>query len=478
MTTRPFDTLRQAQGAKVGMRPRWVALLAISLGVLIQPLNSTMLVVALPRIGAALGVDAALSAWLITAYLLATVIAQPTLGKLGDRLGHRRMFLAGEVVSGLGALAASAAGDFPSLVLFRVVQAVAGAALVPSGVALLRDLYGPHERGRALGIYSAALGLTAAAGPVLGGYLLGFGDWPVLFYVSVPVIALSIALMLYAVPQRPAQDAPRHRFDVWGAVTAGAALLGFLLALSLGPRAGWTSAVVVVSGVAAVVFGILFFAQERRHPEPVVNLRFFRNPAFASAVASIFFQNMVMYSTLILIPLFLQNVQKRPASDTGVLLAVMSATSAVLTPIGGSLSDRVGRRWPVVFGALLVLAGVSLQITLRETTSLTWIAAGLAAAGMGLGLSSAAMQTAAIEAFPADVAGSAAGLYSTLRYLGSTIGSALIAIALAGESNSAAAFGRAFSWFTLAALAAVASAWGLPTKGPIADSRWQIADSR
>lgn len=445
-------------------QPRWLALVAITLGILVQPLNSTMIVIALPRIASQLNVEPSLAAWLITAYLLATVIAQPTLGKLGDRVGHRRMFLLGSALFGVASLAASFGVNFPWLIACRVLQAVAGAALLPSGAAMLRDLYPAHERGRAFGVYGAALSVTAASGPVLGGALVTLADWPAIFTISVPVCALAIMLTLVAVPTR-LRERPiaNRRFDAWGALTLAVTLLGLLLALLLGPREGWTSFNVIASALIALVCAVLFFAQERRHPEPVVNLRFFRNKAFTAAVLSVFSQNMVTYSTLILIPLFLQSVQRRSAADTGFLLAAQSATSALLAPIGGTLSDRLGRRWPVVIGTAFLLLGALMQTVLQVDTAVWWIATGLMALGIGSGLSGASVQTSALEAVPAEMAGVAAGLHSTMRYLGSTLGSALIGIALAGGTNSAAGFDRAFTWLLVVACAAVVVAWGLPT---------------
>lgn len=446
-------------------RPRWVALSAITLGIMVQPLNSTMIVIALPRIASALNVDASLSAWLITAYLLATVITQPALGKLSDQIGHRRMFIAGTALSGLSSLAASLAWNFPSLVAFRILQAIAGAAFAPSGVALLRDIYPAHERGRAFGIYSAVLGVTAASGPLIGGYLVSLADWPSIFYMSVPIIALAIALTLYAIPPRTREiPLSRKSFDVWGATALGVMLLALLLALLLGPRVGWSAPPAISSALIALVFCALFIAQERRATEPVVNLRLFRNVGFSAAVLSVFFQNMVMYSILIMMPLFLQNVQRLPATDAGWLLALLSATSALIAPLSGALSDWLGRRWPVVIGAALLLIGALLQTNLQVSTPVSWIAVGLTTAGIGLGLSGAAMQTSAVEAVSAEMAGVAAGLYSTMRYLGSTLGSALIGIALAGETHSATAFDRAFSWLVIAAVGALIVAWGLPPR--------------
>jgi MFS family permease len=171
-----------------------------------------------------------------------------------------------------------------------------------------------------------------------------------------------------------------------------------------------------------------------------------------------------MYSTLILMPQFLQVVQQRGATESGLMLALMSGTSALLAPLGGALSDRRGRRLPVVMGAALGLGGVSMQALLQANTPIWWIGTGLMLGGVGLGLSGAAMQTSALEAFSADLSGVAAGLYSTMRYLGSTLGTALIAIALAGGAGNVAGYERAFSWMVIAASGAVIVSWGLPKR--------------
>ena len=171
-----------------------------------------------------------------------------------------------------------------------------------------------------------------------------------------------------------------------------------------------------------------------------------------------------MYSTLILMPQFLQVVQQRSATESGLMLALMSGTSALLAPLGGALSDWRGRRLPVVIGSALGLVGVTMQALLQASTPLWWIGTGLMLGGLGLGLSGAAMQTSALEAFSADLSGVAAGLYSTMRYMGSTLGTALIAIALAGDSSNIVGYERAFSWMVVAAIGAVIVAWGLPKR--------------
>jgi EmrB/QacA subfamily drug resistance transporter len=446
-------------------KPRWLGLLAIALGITVQPLNSTMIVIALPRIASALHIDPSLAAWLITAYLLATVVTQPAMGKLGDRIGHRRLFLLGQVGFAVSSLAATFATNFPFVLACRIGQALAGSALVPSGAAMLRDLYASHERGRAFGVYSAVLSLTAATGPIIAGYVVSLADWPAIFYFSAPINVTSLLLTLYTIPAHKTRTATQSRFDVWGAVTLGALLLGLMVTLQQAPTRGWASSSMLWLIAITLTCAVWFFVQERQHPEPIVQLALFRNLRFTAAVASIFFQNLVTYSTFVLMPLFLQNVQKRSSSDAGWVIAAQAVTGGLVTPLGGTLSDKFGRRWPVVVGTLILLISVSLQTVLQLETPFVWIAASLMLMGVGGGLSGAAMQTSALEAVPPEMSGIAAGLYSTMRYLGSTLGSVLIGVALAGETHAVVGFERAFTWLTIAACGAVVVAWGLPTRG-------------
>ena len=441
-------------------KPAWLGLLAIAIGVTVQPLNSTMLVIALPRIADSLKIEPTLATWLITAYLLATVITQPAMGKLGDRIGHRKLFLWGQIGFALSSLAATIGGSFMWLIVCRVAQAVTGAALVPSGAAILRGLYASHQRGRAFGVYSSVLSLTAATGPVLAGYVVSLADWPAIFYFSAPVNALSVALMLYAIPAQPRVVATRRAFDWWGALTLGATLLGLMLTLQQGARLGWGTLSVLTLCCAG-----LFIAQERRHPEPLVTLALFRNLRFAAAAGAIFFQNMVTYSTFILMPLFLQNVQGRSARETGWIIAAQAIMGGLVTPLGGALSDKLGRRWPAVVGAAFLLLGVSLQTFVQLETPFGWIAAAMMLMGLATGLSGASLQTAALEAVRPQMSGVAAGLHSTMRYLGSTVGAVLIGVALAGETHAASGFQRAFTWLVFAACGAAIVAWGLPSEG-------------
>jgi MFS family permease len=224
--------------------------------------------------------------------------------------------------------------------------------------------------------------------------------------------------------------------------------------------------VLVAAGAAAVVgLGVVLLRRELRHPDPVLQPRFFANRAFAAANAAVALSNLAMYSTLLTIPLVLARRDGWTEIKTGLVLTSLSAASAFLSPRGGRLADRIGRRTPAVFGlALFTLGLLPLALTAGEPPLLVMLG-GLALAGAGLGLSSAAVQTAALEAVGMSRAGVAAGVYSTSRYLGSIVGSSVLA-GLLGSSRTGGNFGAVFVMVAVAAVASALAVCGLPGGRP------------
>jgi EmrB/QacA subfamily drug resistance transporter len=392
----------------------------------LAPLNSTMIAVALPGIGNDLLANAAATSWLVTAYLISMASLQPVAGRLGDRLGRRRLILGGLVGFGLASVGASLAPNLPLLILFRVAQAVSGAVVLPNGDALLREIVPDERRATRFGMIGSAIGLAAAVGPPLGGILVSTAGWRAMFAVNLLLVLPALGLAWRTLPRLPhPQSRPkRPSFDWPGAVILSTILVGLALLLSRG--------VASLSGLElalalAVLLGLLaiFLRRELRHPEPVLQPRFFTHPAFAAATGAVGLSNLSMYTVLLALPLLWARLG-RPAAETGTLLGVMAAAMFLASPVGGRLADRFGRRWPTVVGLAVLTLGV-MQIALVGAAA-TWdIAIGLAALGGGLGLATPGLQASALESAERRSAGAAAGAYSTSRYLGSIVGSALLA---------------------------------------------------
>ena len=425
------------------MSARWLAI-SVAIGNLLVPLNSTMIVVALPQVARDLGVDVAATSWIVTSYLIAMASLQPIAGKIGDRFGRKRVMLGALVYFALASVGAAVAPSILALAVFRLNQAIAAAALVPNGLGLLREALPPGRRGAEFGIVSAASGVGATVGPLVGGLLAAI-DWRFIFLVNVPVCATAFVTAWRVLPAR----APRvtARFDLAGAVGLGVLLLA----------AAW---VLVSIGLAIVPAAVVLARFESRQPDAALPPSLFRIRPFAAACATVTFQNLAMYGTLLALPVALSGASVR----SGIALAAFSGGSIVFAPIGGRAADRYGPRWPTLGGALVLAIGLIPLAVSAAALPLELLVATLGLAGVGLAFTFPAMRLAAVEAVEERHAALASGVFSTSRYFGGMLGSIAVAIALAG-APTASELRVLFGVLAGAAFAAATVSLALPGEG-------------
>ena len=434
-------------------------LATVALAALLVPLNSTMIAVALPRLVDDLGTSLTSASWLVTSYLIAMAALQPVAGKLGDRFGRRPLVLGGLAWFALASAGAAAADGLGMLVAFRLQQAVAGALFVPNAMALLRETAPPERLGARMGLVGAALPLGAAAGPPLGGVLVALGGWEWIFLVNLPLVAAALALGRRAIPARPRAEARAGGFDHAGAVLLTAMLAAAAWALN---GSGLDTRSASALGAAAALLLVAFVRTELRRADPVVQPRLFARPAFSAASAGIALSNLAMYVTLLALPVLLDRQGGHGAAVAGLVLASMSAASLVVTPLGGRLVDRVGSRAPAVAGLTLqTLSLLPLALSAPDAGAGPMVACMLLA-GAGLGLASSALQVAAVGAVDVRAAGVASGVFSTSRYAGSIVGTALLAGPLAPDAGGTGGFAALFAVMAVAAAASAACATFLP----------------
>lgn len=433
-------------------------LLTVTLGIILAPLNSTMIAVALPSVMAEFGVGISSAGWLVTAYLIAMASLQPLAGKLGDRFGYRRMLLGGLGVFGFASIAAAISPTLMLLLAFRVSQAICAALIVPNGSALIRQILPEHRRGAGFGAMGAGIAIAAAAGPPLGGLLVEFTGWRAIFYVNLFIVVPSLLIGLRCLPTDQFKAARSH-FDLFGALLLPTVLIAtawILISFSKG-----SNFLIVVVGIPAVFLGVITLGwYERRHQDPIFQLEFFHRKSFSAAAVGIGFSNLAMYSLLISIPLLLSSREQSPL-HIGLILTAMSAGMTVSSFWGGRLIDRFGRRFPTTSGlALLTIGTMPIALGGVHVSSAPLII-GLTLVGLGLGLATPGLQTSAVESVHSSQAGSASGLYSTSRYLGSIIGSAIIAGILGANRTNVDAIGIVFLISLGGALIAALSSLGL-----------------
>jgi EmrB/QacA subfamily drug resistance transporter len=396
-------------------------------GTILAPINSTMIAVALPALMTAFGVGVAGVSWIVILYLVTMASLQPVAGRLGDLYGHRRLFVGGCVGFGAASIACALAPTLPVLIAARALQGACASVVNPNGAAIIRHGFDAGARGRAFGWLAACMTFGAAIGPAVGGLLVGQFGWASIFWVNLPILAAVIPLAALRLPETPRQEG--RAFDAGGAVILSLTLMGSVATLSAWARGA--PGILALAG-AAVVLGAALYAWERRHTHPVVDFRLFRHPAFVGAWVAVLLTNLVMYTTLLLVPLFLAGVQDRGPREVGGVLVTYSGVMSALSPVGGLVSDRLGRAVPVIGGSVLLLAGAGLLLQADAGTSLLGLIALLAIGAAGVGLQMGAEQSAALESAPVEMSGVAGGLWATGRYLGAILGTLVLSVVVEG----------------------------------------------
>ena len=446
------------------------AMLGLASGAILVPLNSTMLAVALPSVMGEFDVGAATVASLVTLYLGAVAIALPASGSLGDRFGHRRVFLIGVGGFALASALAASATSFEVLALSRVLQAATGALVSTSSVALLRAMAPPDRRGSAFGLFDMLVSTSAAVGPLVGGLLVGGLGWRSMFVVAVPV-AIFAAVAVGAVV-RPRPVAAGHS----SAGVAGVAqlvvprpidlpglglLAGFLISLLLGLRGLEDGGPEALAVLAAPVFLLVFVWFELQTDHPAVDPHLFASRSFAAAVVGVFGATVILHATLVLVPLLVERIQNGNAQTSGLVLLGISALGAIAAPIGGRVSDTVGRRRPAVLGMMASAVGLAALWLVAPEASTLVLGLLLALVGFGSGMSGSPRQTAALEMIEPVRVGMAAGTYLTGRYIGGALG-ATLAGAVLGGTVTAAGVSTGFGILAIVALGVTAASLFLP----------------
>ncbi len=406
----------------------------IALAAMLTPLNSTMLAVGLPAIRSDFDVGVGEMTLLISVYLVAVAAMQPVSGRLGDAFGSIRVMITGLVLLLAISAVSALATNLPMLILMRGLQGAVTALVLPNGIAILRRRTSSERLGTVLGMNGAALSIAAAVGPVIGGALLLAGDWRLLFLINVPLSAVAIALLL-RLRADEGQGRGSLRIDL---PSLGALAAIFGSAVLIGSATRLENPLFLIAGGALLPATALAYWLRSRLGGSSVEFRFFGARNFRSAATSQALTNLVMYSFLVSLPLYL--VDLRGMSDQVVSLTLFSLMAAMitLTPLGGALTDRVGRR-PLLLGGGLIIAIATVALTLLfDNPPLGAVIGPLVAVGIGLGISGPARSSAALEAWPRDVAGSVAGTFSMMRYAGAILGAAAIAALLGPDPDEGA----------------------------------------
>ena len=360
-------------GIKTSANYKWWVFSTIAIGTFLSVIDHGSVLVALPSIERHFGSDLPTVQWIVVGYALAISVLILPMGRLGDIIGRRQVYVGGMVIFVVAAGLAGASPNLGSLIGSKILQGVGSAMVQSAGIAMVISTFPGTERGKALGTHLSVVGAGAIAGPAIGGLLVSAFDWRSVFFANVPIgvftIAVSMLVLPLDKPEPPAEGEARQRFDWGGAVLSGLALLGFLLVVGNGDRVGWTSGI-IVSGIAVSVLATAAFIWwELRSPSPMLDMRLFKRKLVALGVAAGWFSFLGSSAASFMMPFYLQRVLEFGPRDVGLLLIPPALCLVLVGPISGRLSDRFGWRGLTVGGLTLSAAAwFTLASTLTESS--------------------------------------------------------------------------------------------------------------
>ncbi|HYF61757.1 MAG TPA: MFS transporter [Herpetosiphonaceae bacterium] len=404
-----------------GKRRETLLVIAVGFGILLNPLNTTMIAVALDRLREDFQLTFANVSWLISTYYLASAIGQPVMGKWSDVFGRKKIFMLGLLLVTVSSSLAPLAPGFGWLIGARILQALGSSALFPSGMAMIRS-HITTGQARALGRLSIFSNTSAAFGPSLGGLLLHYGDWPLIFLCNFPFLATSFWLAWHLFPSDP-QASGRAAMDWRGiALFSATVVMWLLFFLSLADGLSlWKLA-------AGAGLAWWLYRHELGHGAPFIDIAFLRNNMNVTTIyVQFMLTNIAFYSIMFGIPSYLQRVQRMDPQQTGLVMVAIAGFSVLVTPLAGRWIDRRGSRPPLVVGTAAVVAGNLLLLLIRDQASVAMIITALCVLGIANGFNSLGMQTALYAAVSKEETGIASGLFMTSRFIGTILSSSLLA---------------------------------------------------
>jgi EmrB/QacA subfamily drug resistance transporter len=412
-------------GTAAYRQARWgVPLAVLVAGMFMSILDVTIVNVAIPTIQNDFGTTVEDVQWVANAYTLALGVVVPLSGWLGDRFGYARVYVLSVLGFAVGSALCGVAWDLTSLVAFRIVQAIPGGIIPVITLAMVYRMVPKEKIGTAMGMYGLGVVFAPAVGPTLGGYLVEYVDWRLIFFINVPIGVLGAVAAALALPAFT--PTPAGRFDIWGFLAVSSGLFALLLALSEGESWGWTDYRIVMLLLYSALSLALFVVIELEVDEPLLDVRIFRHWQFTNSLVLIGLMSVALFSGLFYVSLLLQQAQGLGAFETGLVMLPSALATAVMMPISGRLYDRLGPRLPAVVGLTLVAVGTYLMAELRVETPREHIMWLLVLRGFGMGLAMMPIMTGGLAAVPPHLVSPAGAFNNVVQRTSAALGVAVL----------------------------------------------------
>ena len=418
------ERVRSALVERIGISRRKATMSVLLAGVFTVSFTITLLVVVLSRVAEDLDSTVSVVSWSITAPMLAFAITGPAFGRLGDLVGHKRVFVGGLLGAGLFAGLAALAPSASWLVALRTLSAASGAATGPSAMAFINRMFDPQERVRPLATWSFVTAGAPVLGVVAGVPLVETVGWRVIFLAQAPLCVAGALLAWWLL--RDTEKQSGVRFDAAGAITLGVGAALVLLGVNRGTAWGWSSPFIVASLASGLVLLVVFGTIERRVAAPMVPPRWFRTRNVAFPVLSVSLNNFGYMGGFILVPQMLDKGVGLSLETIGWVIIARPLTFALAAPLAARVTMRTGERFAGMFGSMTVFTSMIVLSTVREATPLLVIALGLAFSGLGLGVASPALSSLLANAVDDSEMGTASAMHQLMAQIGALLGAAVM----------------------------------------------------
>jgi len=406
-------------------------IVAIALGVILNPLNTTMITVALPEIKNEFLLTSKDITWLIASYFIVSAIFLPLIGKFSDYYGRKKIFLFGLLLVSISSFTAPLSPNMPFLLGMRMIQAIGTSALYPAGIGIVRS-YIEKNQNRVIGTLSVFATTSAAFGPTISGLLIQQGGWHVIFYVNFPIIIISAILAVLFIPNEEKKST--NKTFKWDGI--GIILFSLLISFWMYFFQTLESGLNLWVLLGPLVLTFLFYFFEKKKAEPFIDVIFLKKNLNISLVyVQYIFATVIFFALLLSMPMYLQSVLMLSSKQTGVIMISISIFAIIITPLATRWIEKSGYRIPLLTGGIIGLVGSVLLMTINHNSPLYWIFIVLSTIGLSNGILNISLQTLLYSFVSVSESGTASGLFMTSRYIGNILASSVFGVMFATGVN-------------------------------------------
>ncbi|WP_084079146.1 MFS transporter [Demequina sp. NBRC 110057] len=412
-------------------------LIAVSFGLFMVGLDATVVSIANPAISAGLGTSFAELQWITNVYLLGLAVFLILGGKIGDKFGRRRTYIAGVIAFALTSVAIGLVGTATGVIVFRALQGASAAMLMPQTLALLRATFPREKFGMAVGIWGGVSSVAIAAGPIVGGALVAGLGWESIFYINAPIAVIGVAVSALVLRESVAEHST-GRFDVAGVVLLALGLAAILVGIVQAESWGWGSAATIGAFVAGLALLAAFVGVEARVEHPLLPLSLFRSPGFSVGGLAIGTNFFTLLGVTFFLTLYLMNLRGYEGLQTGIMLLPLSGVSIIASPLGAVAVSRIGTRLTMALGMGLITVSFLALLTTGIDSPYWAMAVAFVILSFGVGFTMTSAADSIVGSAPVHLAGVAGGFQATMLQLGGALGTAVFAAVVSSSVSSAA----------------------------------------